>query len=162
MTISVDNATKNDKTLEFLINKLPNLYEGGKQFHVTCLAHILNLIVTDGLKYHSTHVSCVQRAVIYIRHSIARIRKFKKCTKDSDLKGNKFLCGKWQTRWNSTFELLKSALNLKHAFFEYEVKDTSFARDLSRVLQRADFEPIEEVVMFLEKFKTKTKILPAS
>nr|KAJ0210891.1 hypothetical protein LSAT_V11C400199240 [Lactuca sativa] len=146
MTISVDNATTNDKALEFLTKKLPNLYEGGKHFHVRCVAHILNLIVKDGLKYHNSHVSCVQRAVKYIRHSTARIRKFKKCMKDSDLEGDKFLCGECPTRWNSTFELLKSALNLKYAFFEYEVKDTSFARDLSRVPQRTDFEVIEEML----------------
>nr|KAJ0222091.1 hypothetical protein LSAT_V11C200062950 [Lactuca sativa] len=162
MTISMDNATTNDKALEFLTKKLPNLYEGGKHFHVRCVAHILNLIVKDGLKYHNTHVSCVQRAVKYIRHSTARIRKFKKCMKDSDLEGDKFLCGECPTRWNSTFELLKSALNLKDTFFEYEVKDTSFARDLSRVPQRTDFEVIEEVIMFLEKFKTKTEMLSAS
>nr|KAJ0228035.1 hypothetical protein LSAT_V11C100045760 [Lactuca sativa] len=86
-----------------------------------CVAHILNLIVRDGLRYHNTHVSCVQRAVKCISHSTARIRKFTKCMKDFDLEGDKFLCGECPTRWSSTFELLKSALNLKDAFFEYEV-----------------------------------------
>nr|KAJ0199378.1 hypothetical protein LSAT_V11C600324310 [Lactuca sativa] len=122
MTIGVENATTNDKALEFLTNKLHNLYKGGKKFHVRCVVHILNLIVKDGLKYHNTHVSYVQRAVKYIRHSTARIRKSKKCMKDSDLEVDKFLCGECPTRWNSTFELLKSTLNLKDVFFFLNMK----------------------------------------
>ena len=120
--MTVDNASSNDKALEFLSKNLPNMYEGGKQFHIRCMAHILNLIVKDGLRYHNFHVENVQRAVRYIRHSTGRIKKFKKCMKDCGLEEEKFLCGECPTRWNSTFELLKSALVLQEVFFEYEVQ----------------------------------------
>ncbi|GKB09419.1 zinc finger BED domain-containing protein RICESLEEPER 2 [Tanacetum coccineum] len=52
MTMTVDNAPSNDKAIGYLIKKLPNarLYDDGKHFHVRCMAHILNLIVQEGLK----------------------------------------------------------------------------------------------------------------
>ncbi|KAL2226250.1 UNVERIFIED_CONTAM: hypothetical protein Sindi_1983700, partial [Sesamum indicum] len=51
-TISVDNASANDSTIEnlkiYVKNKRRLLCEG-KLFHVRCCAHILNLITQDGL-----------------------------------------------------------------------------------------------------------------
>ncbi|CAI9285259.1 unnamed protein product [Lactuca saligna] len=102
MTITLDNAATNDKAMDFLVKKLPNLYEGGKHFQVRCMAHILNLIVKDGLKYQNYHVECIQKAVRYIRLSPQRINKFKKAMKDCGLQTKKFLCGDTPTRWNST------------------------------------------------------------
>ncbi|PWA46107.1 zinc finger BED domain-containing protein RICESLEEPER 2 [Artemisia annua] len=49
MTITVDNASSNDKALDFLIQRLPNIYDGGKHFQIRCFAHILNLIVKKGM-----------------------------------------------------------------------------------------------------------------
>jgi len=98
MSMTVYNATPNDKAIEFLVKKLPNLYDGGKHFHIRCMAHILNLIVRDGLKFQNYHVECVQRAIRYIRHSTQRISNFKKAMKDCGLEKKKFLCGDTPTR----------------------------------------------------------------
>ena len=86
------------------------------------MAHILNLIVRDGLKFQNYHVECVQRAIRYIRHSTQRISNFKKAMKDCGLETKKFLCGDTPTRWNSTFELLKTAYELREAFVEFGIK----------------------------------------
>ena len=52
-TVTVDNASSNDVAVLELSKKLDmwgaNLMEG-KHLHVRCMAHILNLIVQDGLK----------------------------------------------------------------------------------------------------------------
>ncbi|GKB43945.1 zinc finger BED domain-containing protein RICESLEEPER 2 [Tanacetum coccineum] len=47
-----NNAPSNDKAIGYFIKKMPNarLYDDGKHFHVRCMAHILNLIVQEGLK----------------------------------------------------------------------------------------------------------------
>ena len=42
-----------------------------------CIAHILNLIVNDGLKDVSVFIKKVRDAVRYIKNSPARLRKFK-------------------------------------------------------------------------------------
>ncbi|KAJ9557436.1 LOW QUALITY PROTEIN: hypothetical protein OSB04_012050 [Centaurea solstitialis] len=154
MSMTVDNATSNDKAIEFLIKKLSNLYDGGKHFQIRCMAHILNLVVRDGLKFQNYHVECVQRAVRYIRHSTQRISNFKKAMKDCGLETKKFLCGDTPTRWNSTFELLKTAYELREAFVEFGIKDPAYEKDLGRVPEHSDFNAIKD--MFLEKFKTKT------
>lgn len=50
-TITLDNCTTNDKAVEDLLDKLDSssLMLGGKLLHMRCCAHILNLIVKDGL-----------------------------------------------------------------------------------------------------------------
>nr|KAJ0189720.1 hypothetical protein LSAT_V11C800415890 [Lactuca sativa] len=162
MSMTVDNATCNDTAIEFLVKMFPTIYDGGKHFHIRCMTHILNLIVKVGLKYHNYHVECVQKAVKYIRGSTQRIKKFKKAIKDVGLETKKFLCGDSPTRWNSTFELLKTAYKLWEAFVEFGIKEKSYEKDLQRVPDRMDFEEIKEMVDFLEKFKTKTENVSAS
>lgn len=66
MTMTTNNATSDDKTIKFLIKKLPKSYDGGKHFHLTCMTHILNLNIKDELKDHNYHVECVQKSVRYI------------------------------------------------------------------------------------------------
>nr|KAJ0227366.1 hypothetical protein LSAT_V11C100025950 [Lactuca sativa] len=85
-----------------------------------------SLFKHDGLKYQNYHVECIQKAVRYIRLSLQRINKFKKTMKDCGLQTKKFLFGDTPTRWNSTFELLKSAYQLREAFMEFGVRDYNF------------------------------------
>nr|GEV19618.1 zinc finger BED domain-containing protein RICESLEEPER 2 [Tanacetum cinerariifolium] len=65
MTITVDNASPNDKALSFLIERLPNIYDGGKHFQFRCFAHILNLIVKRGLKELDDSVQRVTKTSRY-------------------------------------------------------------------------------------------------
>ncbi|CAI9303175.1 unnamed protein product [Lactuca saligna] len=123
MTITVDNAILNDKAIEFLMKKLRNLYDGGKQLHVRCMAHILNLIVKDGFDEHQSSIKCMQKAVRYIRNSTQRIQRFKECMKELNVESKKFLCNDSPTRWNSTYELLKIAVELEKVFGMFSVKD---------------------------------------
>lgn len=37
--------------------------------------------------------------------------------------------------------------------------ENSYERDLVRILENSDFEMIRDIMTFLEKFKTKTKIV---
>lgn len=53
MSITVDNATSNDGGIVYMkkeLNKAKTSIAEGKYIHMRCFAHILNLIVTDGLK----------------------------------------------------------------------------------------------------------------
>jgi len=52
-TITMDNASANDTAVGFLKKRLKNwngLVYDGDYLHVRCCAHILNLVVNDGLK----------------------------------------------------------------------------------------------------------------
>ena len=50
-TITVDNCSTNDVMIRLLLNKLDtsSLMLGGSMLHMRCAAHILNLIVQNGL-----------------------------------------------------------------------------------------------------------------
>ncbi|KAJ0513752.1 putative HAT dimerization domain, ribonuclease H-like superfamily, hAT-like transposase, RNase-H [Helianthus annuus] len=162
MTMTLDNASSNDKAVGFLVKKLHNLYDGGKHFHIRCMAHILNLIVKDGLMENNCHVDCLRNAISYIRKSTQRIKTFRKCMKDLNVDPDKFLCGDMPTRWNSTYEMLKIAVDLKEVFFAYELKENNYHRDLERVPEPFDFDVCKVLIEFLEKFKIKTEIASAS
>lgn len=115
------------------------IYDDGKHFHIRCMAHILNLIVKEGLKEKNYHVECVANAVKYIRHSSQRINKFKSCMKEANLESNRYLCGECPTRWNSKYDMLKIACSLRELFFKYELEDDCYYRDLERMPEHSDF-----------------------
>lgn len=119
MTMTVDNAKTNDAAINIIVKELPGIYENGKHFHIRCMAHIINLVVKMGLKHEVYHVKNLQDAVKYIRASPQRIKTFKQAMKDAAVESQRFLCGETPTRWNSTFELLRSAYDVKDAFLEY-------------------------------------------
>jgi hypothetical protein len=53
MTITLDNASNNDTTVSNLMSKLAtrkNAQFDPDYFHVRCAAHIVNLVVNDGLQ----------------------------------------------------------------------------------------------------------------
>ncbi|GJT83729.1 zinc finger BED domain-containing protein RICESLEEPER 2 [Tanacetum coccineum] len=147
MTMTVDNAPSNDKAIGYLIKKFPNarLYDDGKYFHVRCMAHVLNLIVQEGLKVKNYHVECLSNAVRYIRQSTQRIKKFKACMKESGLESNRFLSDECPTRWNSKHDMLKITIELRDAFFKYELVDDCYYRDLGRVPEHSDFGACKDV-----------------
>lgn len=68
----VDNATNNDVMVRLLKSWLKEkslLCSNGALFHVRCSAHILNLIVQDGLKVIASLVSKIRDSVRYLKRS---------------------------------------------------------------------------------------------
>ncbi|GKA74620.1 zinc finger BED domain-containing protein RICESLEEPER 2 [Tanacetum coccineum] len=162
MTIAVDNASTNNKALDYLVRHLPPMYDGGKHFQIRCFAHILNLIVKKGLTEFSNPIERVTKAVRYIKFSTQRSTKFKKCVVDSKLQTDRFLVSDCVTRWNSTYEMLKVAHELKDAFYLYDARHSEYSNDLEEVPNYNHFEVCEGMIQFLEKFKVKTENMSAS
>ena len=53
MTITVDNASSNDTAIAYLKTRVKTWGTSvlnGEYLHVRCIAHIMNLVVNDGLK----------------------------------------------------------------------------------------------------------------
>ncbi|KAF2295937.1 hypothetical protein GH714_035235 [Hevea brasiliensis] len=72
-TVSVDNATYNDAAIRMLKDNLAyknSLALNGKLFHVRCCAHILNLLVQDGL-------SEIEDIVFNVHESVTHLAKAK-------------------------------------------------------------------------------------
>ena len=66
-TITVDNCSTNDAMIRFLLNKLDtsSLFLSGFMLHMRCVAHILNLIVQDGLSLISDGIERIRDSAIY-------------------------------------------------------------------------------------------------
>ncbi|GJV19869.1 zinc finger BED domain-containing protein RICESLEEPER 2 [Tanacetum coccineum] len=158
MTMTVDNIASNDRALEYLLENLPTKYDDGKHFHVRCMAYILNLVVKDGLKAYKKEVDTIALAVKYIKHLSQRDTNFKESVENT-CASSKFLISECPTGWNSTHDMLKTDIELKDAFFDYDFNNSCFARDLKKLPKRADFEVCKKVVAFLEKFKETTKLV---
>lgn len=74
-TLTLDNASNNDAMVNILKKHSSfgtSLMAGGVYFHVRCGAHVLNLIVHDGIKVIEGSLDKIRLCVKYIRGSEAR------------------------------------------------------------------------------------------
>ena len=94
-SITLDNASNNDSFVEMLkcqLNTTDSLLCVGEHFHICCCAHVLNLIVQDGLKEIDEAVNKVRESINYVRSSQGRKHKFLECVKHVSLDLKKGLC----------------------------------------------------------------------
>ena len=133
-TVTVDNATSNDGALDYLKRRTKD----GKStilenefMHVRCCAHILNLIVMEGLKEVNTSILKVRNAVKYVKSSPSRLDKFKSCVERQKIGEKGLLCLDVPTRWNSTYLMLKVAEQYQGAFDLLQEDDGQFVSQLS-------------------------------
>ncbi|KAE8677076.1 hypothetical protein F3Y22_tig00111549pilonHSYRG00011 [Hibiscus syriacus] len=119
MTVTVDNNSSNDPVVKYL-KQIVNLWDGSlldAQFlHMRCVTHILNLVVKDGLKDVDDFIMKVRVVVKYVRSSPVRLQKFRSCVKEENINNKTLVCLDIETRWNSTYCMLKSTLVFRNAF----------------------------------------------
>jgi hypothetical protein len=118
-TVTVDNASSNNVTISYLKNVMIdwpfNILEN-YHLHVRCCAHIVNLIVGDGLKEIHDSVVKIRNAIRFVRSSPARELVFKKCAEKLHIECKKLLCLDCATRWNSTYLMLDAAEKFEKVF----------------------------------------------
>ncbi|KAI8538956.1 hypothetical protein RHMOL_Rhmol09G0143500 [Rhododendron molle] len=125
----VDNATSNDVMVRLLKSWLKEkslLFSNGALFHVRCTAHILNLIVQDGLQIIVSLVSKIRDSVRYLKRSPSGKQKFNLAVSQLKLNGLKKVPMDVPTRWNSTYEMLEAALPLREAFARLDLIDKNY------------------------------------
>ncbi|KAM0916497.1 hypothetical protein ACQ4PT_010141 [Festuca glaucescens] len=132
MTITVDNASSNDGGIGYVRKHMKTLIAGGKYLHMRCAAHIVNLIVSDGLKEVDLSVQRVRAAVRYVKNGTTRLEKFKECADLEKVDTKAFLNLDVCTRWNSTHDMLKAAIIYEKVFARYADEDPCFTIDLNR------------------------------
>ncbi|KAC9702932.1 hypothetical protein E3N88_45363 [Mikania micrantha] len=159
MTITVDNASSNDVAIEYLVGKMMNWGDRcilkGKWTHVRCIAHIINLILQEGIKELGTSVDRIRAAVRWVRLSPARLKKFKEFALLEKVECQKSLVLDVLTHWNSTYLMLSVASEYERAFKRFIEEDYVFSRDLQEgcgVLELTDWENARRLGCFLEHF----------
>ncbi|KAH9707839.1 BED-type domain-containing protein [Citrus sinensis] len=120
-TITVDNASANKVAITYVKKKLANwsvnsMILNGLYMHVRCSAHIINLIVQDGLAEVNHSIASIRNAVKYVRSSPARLQKFKTCVDREKISYGGLMVLDVPTRWNSTYLMLHKAVVFEKAF----------------------------------------------
>ncbi|XP_065634594.1 zinc finger BED domain-containing protein RICESLEEPER 3-like [Quercus suber] len=116
--IIVDNASNNDGMMKLVSDKLQasSLILGGKLLHMRCAAHILNLVVQEGLNVIGDGIEKVRSSVYFWTQSPKRTEIFEKISRQSHIASTKELVLDCRTRWNSTYLMLSTALIYKDVF----------------------------------------------
>lgn len=159
-SISVDNASYNDSCLRNLKDNLSlnsKLFLGGALFHVRCCAHILNLLVQDGLGKIKDIIHNIRESVKYINYNDARLKAFCDVVEQKRLKDRKLILD-CPTRWNSTFQMLSTALKFKIAFPAYKEREPHY--DYAPLNE--EWDKVEKVCQLLEVFNLATHVISGS
>ncbi|XP_061340947.1 zinc finger BED domain-containing protein RICESLEEPER 2-like [Gastrolobium bilobum] len=128
-SITLDNAAVNDNMQLILLNHLllqNTLLCDGEYFHIRCSAHILNLIVQEGLKVAAEALYKIRESVKYVRGSDGRMIKFQDCVEHAGIDTSIGLRLDVSTRWNSTYLMLESALKYEKACDIIQVIDRNY------------------------------------
>ena len=96
--------------------------------HLRCTAHILNLIVAEGLKEFHESIAKIHNVVRFVRSSPSRTQKFKVYIEREKISSNKLLCPDVVTRWNSTYFMLEAAKKYQKVFDRLELHDAQYIR----------------------------------
>uniref|UniRef100_A0A803N8S2 BED-type domain-containing protein n=2 Tax=Chenopodium quinoa TaxID=63459 RepID=A0A803N8S2_CHEQI len=170
LNVIVDNASSNDLAIKYL-KKFFNLWDGcvlnSDFLHMRCAAHILNLVVKDGLKDVNVSVLKVRAAVKYVRSSPSRLQKFKSCVEEEKITSKGLVCLDVETRWNSTYLMLKSALVFRKAFKNMKTKFSPYTKEhmkqpVGGAPDDEDWDKIQSFLPFLEIFYNATLKLSGS
>jgi len=153
--LTLDNASANDVMQDHLNSQLTMhnwLLCEGEFFHVHCSAHILNLIVHDGLKVASDALHKIIESVKYVRGSEARIKKFKLVIeKVGGVETSTLLCLDVPTRWNLTYLMLDCALKYRCVFANLHYYHDNFKFGPST----KEWERAQKIHAFLLPFSLK-------
>ncbi|XP_060182151.1 zinc finger BED domain-containing protein RICESLEEPER 2-like [Lycium barbarum] len=175
ITITIDNASSNDVMVKELHKQMVNWGSNmkcGNHFHVRCMAHILNLIVQDGMKEVGPAIKRVRKMVKYVRQSAARIRKFAECCELKYIDSKKSLCLDVSTHRNSTYLMLDAAQHFESAFDRFDLEEGGLSTYLAThvcddgsvagVLESDDWKKVRNMVIFVKRFYDLTEKVSGS
>ncbi|XP_012570906.1 zinc finger BED domain-containing protein RICESLEEPER 2-like [Cicer arietinum] len=169
-SITVDNASSNDVEIKFMkkwINARNYLLLNEEYIHMRCCAHILSLIVKEGLKDEDISITRIRKAVKYVRLSPSRLARFKGCVEREKISYKGLICLDVETRWNSTYLMLVTVVKYQKAFDLLETVDAKYVKELSRdkgleVPLSKDWDFANTVLPFLKIFYDSTMHISGS
>ncbi|XP_020599519.1 zinc finger BED domain-containing protein RICESLEEPER 3-like, partial [Phalaenopsis equestris] len=157
-TITLDNASNNDvaaSSLKANFQSRGKLNFRGYFFHVRCCAHIINIMVQDGLKEIQEIIHNIRESVKYLKKSPTRLHKFVEVAKQLGVPTTRSLSIDVSTRWNSTFNMLESAFIYRNVFNHYAIRDGNY----KWLPDDSEWVKYEKIRKFLSVFNNVTKML---
>ena len=163
-SITLDNASANltmQQRLKENMHLSNSLICGGEYFHVRCCAHILNLIVKEGLAVADGAVKKIRESVRYVRQSDARMTEFKQRIEQvGGIDSSIGLRIDVPTRWNSTQAMLEVAIRYRRAFGSLALNDSSY--DDCLCPSPEEWDRAEVICAFLKPFAVITNLISGS
>ncbi|KAK9755642.1 hypothetical protein RND81_01G040400 [Saponaria officinalis] len=123
-------------------------------FHVRYCAHILNLIVQEGLKDLDIAILKVMESVKYCKGSQLRKQRFLNSVQHVKLESARGLRQDVPTRWNSTYLMLDNALYYRKALNNLAKSDLNYLHCPSE----GEWDKIENICKFLKVFYDVTSL----
>eukprot|EP00262_Sarcandra_glabra_P005839 TRINITY_DN1771_c1_g2_i1.p1 TRINITY_DN1771_c1_g2~~TRINITY_DN1771_c1_g2_i1.p1 ORF type:complete len:673 (+),score=86.29 TRINITY_DN1771_c1_g2_i1:242-2260(+) len=148
-TVTLDNFSSCDSVSANLIDHLSNknmLMLNGQLYVVRSCAHILNLVVQDGLGAIHETINKVRESVKYVKASHVCEENFTEVVQKLQIPSTKTLSLDIETQWNTTYLMLVAALELKEAFSCFEACDSNYKESLSM----DDWKKVETLCMYLK------------
>ncbi|KAJ9541479.1 hypothetical protein OSB04_027985 [Centaurea solstitialis] len=160
LTITVDNASSNNVSVQYVkktVNQWGGAILGGQHMHLRCAAHILNLIVQEGLDDYGASIAKIRDVVRYVRGSSTRLQKLKECADQAKITSKKTVCLDVATCWNSTYFMLEAAEKYQKAFERMEMNDVGYVKEfctgeVKKCPNESDWEFGRLFVKFLKIF----------
>jgi hypothetical protein len=155
-TLTLDNASNNTNACDELIkyHKHELLLEG-KHLHVRCCAHILNILVQDGMKIIHGAIYKIRELLKHVDSSAARLQDFNTIAIGMGLTSKKGIYIDVPNRWNSTWKMLVEA-------FTYKSVLTSYAsRKMEDSPSEEEWKKAEAICDFLKAFEELTLTVSA-
>ena len=157
-TITLDNASNYDAAIQRLKKIWQIKKDDAKLFHVRCCAHILNLIVKDGLKQVDSTLEKIRDIAYNINCSQAKHELFFYCCKIANMK-RKNINLDIPIRWNSTYKLLQNITKYKKVEQLYKMQLSNNNSDIDvDVLNDYDWHITDLIRDLFENFDASTNI----
>ncbi|CAN1178515.1 Putative AC transposase [Linum perenne] len=120
-TITLDNCSTKDKLIQSIKKKLalPLLIKDVSLLHMRCSAHILNLVVKDG-------IDKIRKSVSYWIATPKRLEFFHETAKQLKILNSNWLVLDCPTRWNSTYAMLIAVIPYKDVFNRLKLRDPQY------------------------------------
>jgi hypothetical protein len=127
-TVTLDNCSTNDSMIRKIKDKLPleNLIRDGSLLHMRCCAHILNLIVQEGLQVLKDGVEKIRDSVGFWVATAKRYEKFEDTARQLRVACTRKLALDCPTRWNSTYKMLEIAIEYKDVFIRLKQRESLY------------------------------------
>jgi hypothetical protein len=159
--ITLDKASNNNNFVSALKENLVGkhlLIAEGKFFHYRCAAHVINLIVQECLLLLSGAVKSIRESVKYVKSSQGRKQRFEKMISELGISCDKRPPLDVVTRWNSTYHMLKCALEYDRAFEALTYEDIHYAHE--PLVE--EWEMAKKLCDILKLFSDATELLSGS